>query len=297
MANRYAPSTPEDGLPLTPAQPLAAPRALNHPSHRAPVMPTSLAEAKAQLRAENQSMRDILVAGGATPSSSKRARTEPVVPGRVVSIAGEEPLELPETPNPRTSAPSPPLAEPPPPAPASPPETPGALAPIEPSTPLPSSAMVLVEPPPPLPPVGEPETQVKVAEMTFKESGRTCGVCFVPDGSRLNTQKLQGLVDQWKLAMPNTIISSDGGTVYTGAASTILSPSQSAGSPRVPLLHRKATSTPHESPAFFPRSIRRRLRARSSARCRRSSSFGRTPCCKQTARPWPRRTARALLST
>jgi len=77
--------------------------------------------------------------------------------------------------------------------------------------------MVLVEPPPPLPPVGEPETQVKVAEMTFKESGRTCGVCFVPDGSRLNTQKLQGLVDQWKLAMPNTIISSDGGTVHPKA--------------------------------------------------------------------------------
>ena len=63
----------------------------------------------------------------------------------------------------------------------------------------------------------DPNALVKCSEFFFKESGRKCYMCSIPDGLRLNTLKLGTLKEQWDLCDPNTLIASDAGTVHPKA--------------------------------------------------------------------------------
>lgn len=66
-------------------------------------------------------------------------------------------------------------------------------------------------------------------EMIFKEQGRLCKVCFVPENKRLDAAKLQTLREQWDVASdgiastcprlkpPNVLIASDAGMVHPKA--------------------------------------------------------------------------------
>jgi hypothetical protein len=53
------------------------------------------------------------------------------------------------------------------------------------------------------------------AEFLVKETGRKCQALLIPDGVRLNNQKLTALVtDTWKLTPPSIMLSCDAGTVH-----------------------------------------------------------------------------------
>lgn len=55
----------------------------------------------------------------------------------------------------------------------------------------------------------------KVAEFLVKQTGQVAQAIFLPEGSRMNTQQLQGLfLNQWKMEMPSALIASDAGTVH-----------------------------------------------------------------------------------
>ena len=83
-------------------------------------------------------------------------------------------------------------------------------------------------------------------EMIFKEQGRLCKVCFVPENKRLDAAKLQTLREQWDVASdgiastcprlkpPNVLIASDAGNVHPKAFA-VMGVRGSAHTPCLPL--------------------------------------------------------------
>ena len=51
----------------------------------------------------------------------------------------------------------------------------------------------------------------KVANFLIKEKGALCKAFFVPEGTRISTQKLQAVCEYWELVGPNTMIACDAG--------------------------------------------------------------------------------------
>ena len=86
-------------------------------------------------------------------------------------------------------------------------------------------------------------------EMIFKEQGRLCKVCFVPENKRLDAAKLQTLREQWDVASdgiastcprlkpPNVLIASDAGMVHPKAFA-VMGVRSSAHTPCLPCLSR-----------------------------------------------------------
>ena len=70
-----------------------------------------------------------------------------------------------------------------------------------------------VAPNPPAP-ADEGGGGVVCGEFVVKETGTVSKALFIPEGARLNSQKLTSLLAQWKKEPPGILISSDAGTVH-----------------------------------------------------------------------------------